>query len=58
MAIIKKARYKCAWWYTLVIPGVGRYRQENHGFEANLGCIMSSRPTWTIEQDLVSKINI
>jgi hypothetical protein len=26
-----------AWWYTPVIPALGRLRQEDHDFEASLG---------------------
>jgi hypothetical protein len=28
-----------AWSYSSVIPALGRVRQEDHKFEANLGCI-------------------
>lgn len=32
-----------------VISGVGRLRQEgHHEFKASLGCIVSSRSTWTL----------
>jgi hypothetical protein len=32
-----------AWWYTPVIPALGRKRQENHKFKASLGNIVKSR---------------
>jgi hypothetical protein len=31
-----------AWWFTPVIPALGRLRQEDHEFEANLGSIARS----------------
>jgi hypothetical protein len=30
---------KLGWWYTSVIPELGRLRQEDHRFEASLGYI-------------------
>jgi hypothetical protein len=29
-----------AWWYTPVIPGLGRLRQKDHEFEATLGYVV------------------
>jgi hypothetical protein len=28
------------WWYTHIIPALGRWRQEDHKFKANLGYIV------------------
>lgn len=41
----------------LIIPGLrGNYGCENcGGFEANLGCLVISRPTWDAEYTLVSQ---
>jgi hypothetical protein len=38
-----------AWWYTSVISALGRLRQEDHQFEANLGYIATSKSTWATQ---------
>jgi hypothetical protein len=34
------------WWHTPVIPGFGRWRQEDQEFKIILRYIESSRPAW------------
>lgn len=45
-----------AWWLTPIVLALARLRHKDYcEFEDNLGYTMSSRPTWAMEWDLVSK---
>lgn len=51
-------KWSQAWWHKLVIPALGRLKQEDgHKFKVSLGYIVSSRPIQTAWWDSVSKIN-
>jgi hypothetical protein len=41
-----KAKCNWVWWCMLVIPALGRLRQEDLEFKASLGCIVNLRPVW------------
>jgi hypothetical protein len=38
-----------------VIPALGRLREKDQTFMSSLGYIVSSKPAWAIQQDLVLK---
>jgi hypothetical protein len=38
-----------------VIPVLGRLKQENHEFEASVGCIVSSSPAWASTDPVAKK---
>lgn len=35
-----------SWWYTPIVSSHRRLRWEDHEFRDNLGCIVSSKPSW------------
>jgi hypothetical protein len=39
--LLKRNKICHEWWYTPVIPALGRCRQEDHKFEASLAYIMT-----------------
>jgi hypothetical protein len=36
-----KGKARWAWWFTPAIPALGRLKQKDHKFQANLSCIMN-----------------
>jgi hypothetical protein len=54
--MLKIRENSCTWWYMLVIPALGRWKQENLEFKANVS-YKNSRTTCDIAQNINKQTN-